>query len=531
MEHLTPPPLDGSAFDVAVIGGGINGVAIARECGRGGLRTLLIEKHDFASGTTSRSTRIIHGGLRYLEHGELALVRESLRERQRLLSQSPNLVRPIRFLLALDENSRRNAMLVRAGLWMYRHLGGHLSLGDGNDGKAAIRRLEQALDHGRRWSVFDFEDGQCEFPERLVADWLLEAVAAGVTVRNHTEVLAIELREGKVSALRLRRLTDGTEERVGVRRVVNASGPWVDQVLQSCGISTRQHLIGGVRGSHIVVPPFAGMPDAAVYTEAVDGRPIFVIPWNDQVLVGTTEIPDQDDPARATPDAKEIEYLRKSLLKLFPNANAAVTQTRYAFAGIRPLPFTRNEKLGAITRNHILHDHRDDGGAGMISVIGGKLTTAGELARQCAAKLGLPVNPEPIFVIAGRSARESASINRFTQLGLPPHIARAILAWHPFRCDRLISAIAENPLLAATLCPHSTHIVAEAVDAFESQYAVTLADVLLRRVPLALGPCWDASCSRTAAERVGSAMGWTEHRIGLELENVEQERSAFLPKA
>jgi glycerol-3-phosphate dehydrogenase len=526
MQDVIRAPLGGSTFDVAVIGGGINGVAIARECGLGGLRTLLVERQDFACGTTSRSTRIIHGGLRYLEHGELALVRESLRERKRLLSESPNLVRPIHFLLALDESSRRNALAVRAGLWMYRRLGGKLRTK--SDGKDATRRLEQALDHGRRWSVFDFEDGQCEFPERLVAQWLLEAVAAGVTVRNHTEALAIELREGRVSALRLRRLTDGAEERVEVKRVVNASGPWVDQVLQTCGISMQRKLIGGVRGSHIVVPSFAGMPEAAVYTEAVDGRPIFVIPWNGQVLVGTTEVPDQGDPAHAAPDAREIQYLRDSFLKLFPGTHGAVSQVRYAFAGIRPLPFTRNDKLGAITRNHILHDHCDDGAGGMISVIGGKLTTAGELARQCAAKLGLPATLKPILVIAGLSTRENACIDRFKRLGLAADIAQTVSAWHPMRCDRLISAIEKEPQLVATLCPHSRHIVAEAVDAFQNQYAVTLADALLRRVPVALGLCWDASCSRTAAERIGSAMGWNDHRIGYELENLEQERTAFL---
>jgi len=220
--------------------------------------------------------------------------------------------------------------------------------------------------------------------------------------------------------------------------------------------------------------------------------------------------------------------LRRSLLKLFPAANAAVLQIRYAFAGIRPLPFTRGEKLGAITRNHILHDHSDDGAAGMISVIGGKLTTAGQLARQCAAKLGLPVSSSPVFAIAGMSALETSSADQLAQFGIATEAAHAIFAWHPFRLDRLVSAIRERPQLAAPLCEHSTHIVAEAVDAFEFQYATTLADVLLRRVPVALGPCWDASCTRIVADRVGNALGWTDHRIGLERENFEQEHSAFL---
>ncbi len=194
------PPLEGEHFDVVVIGGGINGVAIARECARARRRTLLVEQRDFAAGTTSRSTRIIHGGLRYLEHGDLAQVRESLRERQRLLREYPYLVHRLEFLLALPEKSRRSALAVRAGLWLYRRIGGK----DTNGGQSELHSLERTLDSGRHFSIFSFDDAQCEFPERLVAEWLMEGVRAGCTVRNHTEVLTVEARTGRVTGLRLR---------------------------------------------------------------------------------------------------------------------------------------------------------------------------------------------------------------------------------------------------------------------------------------------------------------------------------------
>src|SRR5437762_2315928 len=185
IDPKTRPPLEGERFQVIVIGGGINGVAIARECARGGKRTLLVEQHDFASGTTSRSTRIIHGGLRYLEYGEIGLVRESLRERQRLVGEKPHLVRPMHFVLALDENSRRSALSVRAGLWIYRRMGGR-GLGP-ESAKDDQLKLERLLDSGRRWSIFSFEDAQCEFPERVVAEWLVEALDAGAVTRNHSQ--------------------------------------------------------------------------------------------------------------------------------------------------------------------------------------------------------------------------------------------------------------------------------------------------------------------------------------------------------
>ena len=192
------PRLEGERFQVVVIGGGINGVAIARECARAGRRTLLVEQHDFASGTTCRSTRIIHGGLRYLEHGEIGMVRESLRARGRLLRERPHLVHPIHFLLALSDNTRRSSLTIRTGLWLYRHLGGKLGVAASDMDK---KKLEHWLDSGHRWSIFDFEDGQCEFPERLVAEWLIEAIQAGAVARNHMQVLAVDVLDNLAGGL------------------------------------------------------------------------------------------------------------------------------------------------------------------------------------------------------------------------------------------------------------------------------------------------------------------------------------------
>src|SRR5690349_20791067 len=166
------PSLDGQHFHVVVIGGGINGVAIARECARAGKRTLLVEQNDFASGVTSRSTRIIHGGLRYLEHGEIDLVREAVRERERLLRERSHLIHPVHFLFLLNENSQRSAMKVRAGLWLYQKLAGKKSA---PPGEMELTRVLRALDAGHQWLLLNFEDAQCEFPERLVAEWLTEA--------------------------------------------------------------------------------------------------------------------------------------------------------------------------------------------------------------------------------------------------------------------------------------------------------------------------------------------------------------------
>ena len=528
----TRRPLEGQHFQVVVIGGGINGVAIARECARAGRSTLLVEQHDFAAGTTSRSTRMMHGGLRYLEHGEIGLVRESLRERQRLLRERPHLVRPMNFLLALDSKSPRSALSIRTGLWLYRRLGGK-SLG-ANASEEDKHKLERVLDSGRRWSLFSFEDAQCEFPERLVAEWMMEAAAAGAVVRNHTQVLSVDVFHGRAKGVLLHDRLSGKEDRVEATWIINATGPWVDRVCHHSRINTGQPMVSGVRGSHLVLPRFAGAPEAAVYTEATDGRPIFVIPWNDQVLVGTTEIPDTGDPAKAEPSTKEMDYLLRSLLHLFPGARVSLHDIRYSFAGVRPLPFSPKARPSDVSRNHYLHDHASDGATHMISVIGGKLSTAAELARQCVAKLGLVIRSAATLGTAPEERLDALLDGWVVEIaeagGISAGSAQAIVEWHGGRAKAIATTAAGSTKLRAPLCPHTEHIVAEAVDAFTHQSAVTLADVLLRRVPVALGGCWSDTCSRNAAMRIAAAMGWNEQQMAAELESFETERAAFLRK-
>ena len=529
-QHPLRKPLEGERFPIIVIGGGINGVAITRECALAGRRTLLVEQNDFASGTTSRSTRIIHGGLRYLEHAELSLVRESLVERGRLLRERPHLVHPLHFLLALDENSRRSALAVRMGLLLYRQMA-RSSTGIGSP-REERRKLEHLLDSGKRWSILDYEDAQCEFPERLVAEWLVEAIEAGAVARNHTQVLAIDIRYGRVAGALLRDSLTGREERVETSWVVNASGPWVDRICQRSQLRLKQPMVGGVRGSHIVLPHIAGAPEAAIYTEAGDGRPIFVIPWNEQILVGTTEVPDTSDPGKSQPSTEEIDYLLTCFLHLFPRANFSTQDIRYSFAGIRPLPFSPDSSPSAISRKHFLHDHADDGAAHMISVIGGKLTTAAQLARECAVMLGLShastnaVQVPPVERISLLLDQWITEIGRTG--GVSEAAARSIVEWHGKRSQLIARMIAGRPELRAPLCQHNSHIVAEAVDAITNECAVSLADVLLRRVPVALGPCWSKECSREAGIRIAAAMGWDDIQLGMELEAFENERAAFL---
>jgi glycerol-3-phosphate dehydrogenase len=523
-------PLEGQRFHVVVIGGGINGVAVARQCARAGKTTLLLEQNDFASGVTSRSTRIIHGGLRYLEHGEIGLVRESLRERERLLRERSHLVQPTQFMLLLNEQSQRSATKVRIGLWLYQRLAGRKS--NKTLGEMELKRVERALDAGHRWSIFNYEDAQCEFPERLVAEWLTEAIDAGAVVRNHAEVLAVNVAHGRARGVLFRDRITGKDAHVDAAWVVNCCGPWADRICQRSSIRTAKPMLSGVRGSHIVLPRFPAAPSNPLYTEAADGRPIFVVPWNEQLMVGTTEVADTGDPGRTEPSAEETAYLLNSVTKLFPKARLSAHDVKYAFAGVRPLPYSEGNRPSAVTRRHFLHDHTGEGAARMISVIGGKLTTAASLARECARKIGITVRETNTLAVGPGVALDpmlDQAVLEIARAGsVSEESARGMVEWYGKRAMDIARMALVSAELRAPICPHSSHVVAEVVEAFRRECAVSLADVLLRRVPVALGSCWSESCSREAALRIGAVLGWDEYTIGANLEAFETERAAFL---
>jgi glycerol-3-phosphate dehydrogenase len=457
-------------------------------------------------------------------------VRESLRERETLLRERSHMVQPMQFLLALNETSKRSALKIRAGLWLYQRMAGKLPQRKSNS--AELKQFERSLDAGHKWSFFAYEDAQCEFPERLVAEWLLEAVDAGAVVRNHAEALAVEVSHGRAIAVLLRDKLTGKEQRVDATWIVNCTGPWADRMCQQSAVRMAKPMLGGVRGSHIVLPRFPGSPAAAIYTEAVDRRPIFVLPWNDQILVGTTEVADNGDPEQTAPSADEINYLVRSAAQLFSKAKITAASVKHAFAGVRPLPYSPDNKPSSVTRRHILHDHADDGASRMISVIGGKLTTAASLARECARKIGLKASEPAALAIAPGPALDPLLDEAVLEIarigGIREESARAILEWHGKRAADIARTALVSADMRAPICPHTSHIVAEAVEAYRREYAVTLGDVLLRRVPVALGGCWSPACSREAAHRLGAVMGWNDRVMETNLEAFEAERKAFL---
>ena len=520
------------SFDVLIIGGGIAGAAIARECAQRGMRTLIVEQNDFASGTTSRSTRIVHGGLRRLEHGDLAYARECLRESQQMMARWPHLVKPMRFLLAFPRNPlamhSSSGLAFRAALWL-RQLWNEAK----NREKDETQEFEAELDAGQNFSVYSCEDAQCEFPERIVVEWLLEAEATGAVAANYTQVLKVTRSSGRASGARLRDTLSGEEFNVGATWVINATGAWAGRVVHESNISAEP-LADGVRGSHLVLPEFPGAPKHAVRVETSEGRATTVIPWNGQLLVGTTHAPDERDPGEAAPERLEIDYLMNSFTRLFPASGLSRADIRASFSGIWAAPRGEGEKTTQFGGKYVLHEHGEQGAAGLISVTGGNLATAAGVARDVARRMGLAMaKPATTAFLSSSDDILEKALQHQVRLvalkgGIGQSCARDLAEWYGRNALAVAQIASLDARLRQPICSHSAHLLAEAVYAAQQEHAVTLADIVLRRVPVALGPCWSEACSHDAAARIGSVLGWEKERIAMEFEDLEAERERFL---
>ncbi len=515
------------AFDVIIIGGGINGAGIARDAVLRGLRVVLVEQADFCTATSRWSSRLIHGGLRYLEHAELALVRESLRERETLLAIAPHLVRPLPLLVPVYRGARRGPLTVRAGMWLYDLLSAGKSLPVHRmlDAGEASERMPGLASRGLAAAAL-YHDAQVEFPERLVLENVLAAHAAGAELRPYTRVERLLVEAGRVRGVVTRALGSGREDTVIAPLVVNASGPWVDRLLDTLPGRRPQPLIGGAKGTHLVVDRLAGSDATACYAEAgADGRPFFVIPWNGLTLIGTTDIAYRGDPAQVSADPGEIDYLLAETARLFPAAGLTRAAIRYAYVGVRPLPAAAGKDQAAITRRHHVRHHRLVA-RGLYSVIGGKLTTYRHLAELVVDRLARKVPRELRDCESARQPLPGAvadpvplAAELVQRVAVAPAVAARLLRVYGRRALEIGALVEREPALGASLT--ATSVAAEIVHAFESEHATTLADVLMRRTMLGL----DADLGATALE---PALAAGARHLGWDAGRCAEERARFL---
>ncbi len=371
-------------FDLAVIGGGINGAGIARDAVGRGLKVLLVEQGDLSSGTSSASTKLIHGGLRYLEHGAFRLVREALAEREVLLRNAPHLVRPMRFVLPTQ--GRRPAWLIRAGLFLYDHLGTRRILSRSETLDLHHHPCGVPL---KRRHVAGFEYSDCRVDDsRLVILNAVDAAERGATVRTRTRCVRAERGEEWRLVLNAR----GRRDVVTARALVNAAGPWVAQVAEGV---VRNPIGAGVRlvkGSHIVVRKLFAH-DRGYLLEGIDGRIVFVLPFEDDfTLIGTTDLDFDGDLGAVAPTGAEVNYLCAAVNDYF-RERVGADQVVWAFAGVRALHDDGSKRAEDVTRDYVLTLDRPVHAAPLLTVHGGKITTYRRLAEAALERL------EPYFAM------------------------------------------------------------------------------------------------------------------------------------
>ena len=508
-----------SHYDLVIVGGGINGCALARAAALRGIRTALLEKRDFGAGVTSRSTRLIHGGLRYLETLQLGLVQESLADRERLLHQYPGLVAPQPFLLPVYREDSRSPWYLAAGLALYRILAAGSELPTHRRlGPTETLALMPGLDPNGLLGGFEYYDCQAVYPERLALEMALQAQEAGALIRNHSRVTGFLVRGSRVEGVRL--VAADREETLRCSVVVNATGAWIDRVLKLLPGGRTGRLLSLVNGTHIAVERFSGLADHAVYHEArSDRRPFFIVPWRGVYLIGTTETTFDGNPDRTLPGADEVRYLIRETNNLFPQAHLSLDSVLYAYSGSRPLLRSDSENLNKASRGHELVDHgRTDGIEGLLTMAGGKLTTAPSFAEGTVRRIEKMLGKGP--AIAPPSPR------KLIPEGTPPRLA----AIYGPRSAELARLITSDPNLGEPLANNCETTRAELLFAAEREMASTLGDILLRRTGLAFDPRYEPSWAERVAATVASALGWDRARTAKAIIEYESELANALAR-
>jgi glycerol-3-phosphate dehydrogenase len=539
-------PLPCDPFDLIIIGGGINGAGIARDAALRGLKTLLLDKGDFCGGATSWSTRLVHGGLRYLEYFEVGLVRESLREREILLKIAPHLVKPL--LLTIPIYRRRPASpdhrprpfwKIQAGMRLYdwlsydKSLPGHRMLS-----RSVFRQLFRCLDAERLVGGAQYYDAQVAYAERLALENILDATAAGATVHSYWEVTALHRVGDRIESLTCCDRISQQEFQVKVAAnglIVNTAGAWVDEVLhrgqrngQPAAIG-NQPKIGPTKGSHIVVDRFVGAPEeGGFYTEAKsDGRPFFILPWLGKVLIGTTDLHYNGSLESIKATDAEIDYLLRETNLMIPVAQLRRADVRFTYSGVRPLPYAVGKRPGSITRSHLLFDHTPEGASNLRSLIGGKITTYRQVGDEVVQlvfarqKRSAPPCPTAQKSLPGAIAPEDPRIATWLdQYGtdqsvagrLPRAIAQNLIELYGARAEAIFALVAARPELGEPLGSSGNVIAAQVLFAVESEYAQTLVDILLRRLMISIRGDYGFEILPQVTEILARDAGWSSDR-------------------
>jgi glycerol-3-phosphate dehydrogenase len=529
--------VDGLSVDAVVIGGGIAGAGVVRDLAMRGASVALFDKGDFGSGTSSKSSKLVHGGLRYLELMDFALVRESLREKKTLERLAPHLVKPLPFLVPVYRGGPRGLISVRVGLWLYDLL----TPGKGTDRYRVLRPVRAlSLEPGLRPEELRGAGYYCDdlllFPERLCLENILSAIRHGARAHNYCEVVDVLRGTTDGQGIRIRDLLTGQVHTVKSEVVVNCAGPWVDGVREKAGLADeRPRLLRTSKGIHCLLPR---MTERAVYLSTDDDRMVFVIPWREFSLVGTTDTEFDGDPDRLWATRDEVTYLLATVARALPDPRVALENVAYTYAGVRPLSFESEEKASKVSRQHRVI--AEGPGGRFLSVTGTKLTCFRSLAEDVGDRvmrlLGRHVASRTASIALDGSDEEAGKVDARVWMDVSEEMAVTGLARE--RMERLVETYGRGyprvlelakklPDGTEPLCPHNPEIVAQLYHAVSEELAISLQDVLMRRTGIGQSPCRGLDCAVNIGGRMAELLGWSRRRLDAELDAFHQhvERS------
>jgi glycerol-3-phosphate dehydrogenase len=512
-------------FDLIIIGGGVTGAAIARDATVRGFKVALLEKGDFASGTSSRSSKLIHGGLRYLKHAKFGLVFGALRERWTLRKNAPRLVKPLTFIIPVYEDSRTGKLQLSLGLWIYDVLAlfrtekshGWLSPGQVTNLQPMIRSAE--LIGGGVYYDCMTDDAL------LVLAIVKDSWARGALVANYAKIVGLEKNRGRVVGVKVVDLVSGASFDVHGKVIVNATGPWSDTLRKLDDPSSKPKL-RPAKGAHILLPrELIGGGEAVVLESRRDGRNLFVIPWENFWLVGTTDTDYDGNLDQITASEADVEYILESLREYFPECKVTRGDVISTYAAVRPLAAELGVEEDDVSRDQLIFES----GSGLVSIIGGKLTThrsmaealvnyvSAKLAREFAFRSvhGCETQRLPLDYDESEIA---PAIERLMEGGVERDVANHLVEAYGPDATKVLEIVGESDELSSRISVGAPYLLAEVRYAARYQMAVKLADFIFRRTQLAI--CLKDH-GRSVAHMIGSEMAkelaWSPKTLEREL--------------
>jgi glycerol-3-phosphate dehydrogenase len=514
-------------LDLIVIGGGITGAGVARDAALRGLSTLLLEKRDFASGVSSKTTRLVHGGLRYLANFEIDLVAEALRERAVLRRQCPYLITPMPILIPIYRDDPHGRAVISVGVHLYELLSRERDIPHYfTAGTARTLSLEPHLNRdGLRGSAL-FYDHQILMPERLVIENIIAAREAGAKVMNYAAAELIEEQPDSVTVT-VRETLAGTRRTVRAKVLINAGGPWVDEVRKAGGIDGSR-IIYPTKGIHLVVPKLS---EQSLFVAAKDGRMFFIIPLDRWSLIGTTDTKYDGDLDEVHADSADVDYLLKESRRILPGLALDRQNIFYTYAGVRPLAFA-GERESRISRKHRVIPEGRTGR--IITIAGGKYTTYRNMAedavdaacRRLGRKLSCATARQPL---AGSLPVELDEYVKETvpqlaiRFGVESETVRHLIHFYGSRTEKLLEPIVDDPSLRKPLSPLCRDIAVQVLYGIRAEGARTLCDIVLRRMQLGITADRGEGQIDAIAEIAARELHWSDEERKVRIDEFRNE--------